>query len=221
MISLNYDPYALTFSNSRKNLKWLEIEYFLKKLKEKENIVTKVLDVWCGNWRLVSIAEENTVKLDSYLWIDSSEVLLWEARKMHPEVDFLHLDMLNLEELKWQTFTDIFLIASFHHLETMEQRQKVMADLFDLLEEWWNIYMTNWALESPINYMKYVSSAIDDTENEFWSKDFKIKIWEHDRFYHSFTEKELEFLSEEAWFVIEENREFENQKNTITILKKV
>lgn len=221
MISLNYDPYALTFSNSRKNLKWLEIEYFLKKLKEKNNIVTNVLDIWCGNWRLVSIAEENTVRLDSYLWIDSSEVLLWEARKMHPEVDFLHLDMLNLEELKWQTFTDIFLIASFHHLETIKQRQKVMADLFDLLEEWGNVYMTNWALESPINYMKYVSSAIDDTENEFWSKDFKIKIWEHDRFYHSFTEKELEFLSEEAWFVIEENREFENQKNTITILKKV
>lgn len=219
MISLNYDPYALTFSNSRKDLKWQEIEYFLKKiaLKSEKN----VLDVWCGNWRLLTLATEQKVLFNSYLWIDSSEILLWEAKTLHPSSDFLLLDMTDLSSLSWKKYTDIFLIASFHHLETIEKREKVLEDLFEMLEEGWNIYMTNWALESSINYMKYMNNEIPWTENEYWSKDFKIKIWDFDRYYHSFNLSELEVLSEKAWFAIEENREFENKKNIITILKKV
>lgn len=219
MISINYDPYAMTFSESRKDLRWREIEYFFKQLEWKD--IVKVLDVWCGNGRLLAHAKEDWIKFYSYLWIDSSEILLQEAKKIHPEAEFKHLDMVNLEELKWQTFTDVFLIASFHHLQNYDERLKVLKDLYDLTEEWWQVYMTNWALESSINYMKYLNCAIPNSENEFCSKDFEIKIWEHDRYYHSFSLQELEHLAEDSWYVVVENKEFENKKNIITILKKV
>jgi hypothetical protein len=40
---VNYDNFAKIFSNSRKNMKWEEIEYFLKFLKQKEK--SSILDV--------------------------------------------------------------------------------------------------------------------------------------------------------------------------------
>jgi cyclopropane fatty-acyl-phospholipid synthase-like methyltransferase len=44
---VDYNNFAKTFSKSRKNMKWLEMEYFLEKLNFTNDI--KILDVGCGN----------------------------------------------------------------------------------------------------------------------------------------------------------------------------
>lgn len=58
-------------------MKWEEIEYFL----EKYTPFWSVLDVGCGNGRLLGALDSKEKIFNSYLWIDASEKLLEEAEK--------------------------------------------------------------------------------------------------------------------------------------------
>ena len=106
--------------------------------------------------------------------------------------------------------------------KTYVSRIPIRKATFDILKEWGKIYMTNWALNSPLNYDKYKTSLIEIPwwENKWWSLDYNITIWENDRYYHCFSIAELEYLASVSWFKIIENRLFENQRNIITILQK-
>jgi hypothetical protein len=70
-------------------------------------------------------------------------------------------------------FEAIFFIASFHHLETFEERLKVLEQTKKVLVPGGKIYMTNWHLLSDQN-QKYLLSKKRDYPNE--SADFDIKI---------------------------------------------
>ncbi|MCP4524153.1 MAG: hypothetical protein GY828_08095, partial [Candidatus Gracilibacteria bacterium] len=48
---VDYNNFAKTFSKSRKNMKWGEMEYFLKQVSISES--TNILDVGCGNGRFL------------------------------------------------------------------------------------------------------------------------------------------------------------------------
>ncbi len=212
---VDYNNFAKTFSNSRKNMKWEEINYFIS-LMSLDKPKT-VLDVWCWNARLLWCLKSSKIELIDYLWIDLSSWLLGEAKKAYPKYNFLELDMLDLKKIN-KKFSDIFFIASFHHLKTIEERLLVLSSLHNLLEKWWRIYMTNWALNSPLNRKKYKSSQINWSENRFWSLDYKIKIWVFSRFYHSFSLEELNYLFSKAWFKVLNNYLFENNKNYVSII---
>lgn len=80
--------------------------------------------------------------------------------------------------------------------------------------------MTNWSLHTPKNLEKYKTSQRAMSQNIFWSYDYDIKIWEHTRYYHSFSLLELKHLSEKVGFRVWENRLFDSERNTITILEK-
>jgi 2-polyprenyl-3-methyl-5-hydroxy-6-metoxy-1,4-benzoquinol methylase len=49
---VNYDLFSETFSESRNNMKWEEIEYFLETYSEYID-EKKILDIGCGNGRLL------------------------------------------------------------------------------------------------------------------------------------------------------------------------
>jgi SAM-dependent methyltransferase len=217
---VDYNNFAKTFSKSRKNMKWLEMEYFMDKLNFSDN--TKILDIWCGNWRflweLISIFSDK-INSNNYTWADLSSGLLEEARKDYSEFNFHELNMLDIDSLE-DKFTDIFFFASFHHLQNIDDRLVVLKKAFDKLETGWKIYMTNWALNSELNSKRYNSAIIEWSENEFGSLDYNIKIWEFDRYYHCFSIEELTYLFTEAWFKIIENKLFENNRNFISIIQK-
>jgi len=244
--NVDYNSFAKTFSNSRKNMKWEEILYFLDIIhpltpsfntkgrgKELKNI--GILDVWCWNgrflWELLTSPLAPLLNIGNYLWIDLSKWLLDEAENNYPWFNFQELNMLDLSKLNsllplggalgWGA---IFFIASFHHLKTIKDRLKVLKDAYTLLESWWMIFMTNWALDSELNKEKYkdsiISPSLQGEGGRGWGFDYNIKIWKYNRFYHCFSLKELEYLSKEVWFEIIENRLFENNKNYILILKK-
>lgn len=210
-----YDGFAKNFSAWRKNMKWWEIDYFLSDMPE----LSSLLDIWCGNGRLLEIISDSDVKIWKYLWVDNSLWLLEEAKKLHPDNDFQLLDMQDIGNIKEQ-FDAIFLIASFHHLESIEERENTLLSAYRLLKPDGKLYMTNWALESEINKEKYKKSREEWSENVFGSTDYSIKFWEFYRYYHCFSLSELENISLCAWFEVIENRLFENQKNFVTILQK-
>lgn len=216
---VNYDEFAQTFSSSREWMKWEEIEYFLEKYSEYID-EKKILDIWCGNGRLLDTFIKSQYIFDiDYFWIDSSKWMIDEAKKKFGSDDFFVCDMLELDTLKMKNFESVFFIASFHHLLTVEERIKVLENLKKIVLPGSYIFMTHWALESELNREKYNLSVIKDSQNEFWSKDFNIKIWEFERFYHCFSLQELEYLFEKIGYEIIENKLFENKRNFISIIK--
>jgi len=155
-----------------------------------------------------------------YLWTDLCEWLIEEAKKLNPENDFLVVDMKNIDEISYKRkFDVIFLIASFHHLNNIEDREYVLNKLKTLLNPNWIIFMTNWALNSELNQKKYNSSIIPDSQNSFGSLDYDIKIWEFSRYYHCFSLEELDYLFKKTWFDVVENRLFDNKRNFVSIIK--
>ena len=243
---INYDNFSKEFSDSRKNMKWEEIDYFLWILKKnkyctklnRESLANKctnnkkntksssksqglsILDIWCGGWRLLWELLKKEVNISNYLWIDLSNWMLKEAISNYPYYNFKHLNMLELLNLKDKNFNCIFFIASFHHLKNTNDRLKVLKSLHNILEKGSMVFMTNWYLIESDNYKKYKNRIIDNSKNSFWGLDFKIKFWKFDRFYHWFNLKELRYLFFKSWFDIIENRIFDWKKNIISIIKK-
>ncbi len=217
-MSVDYNNFATTFSNSRKNMKWEEIDYLIDFLNKKNSNWISILDIGCWNGRLLAHIENSWIKIDNYLWTDLSSWLIQEAKKLHPNHSFQVLDMVYISEIA-EKFDYIFFIASFHHLQTIKERIKVLKQIKNLLKPDWVIFMTNWALNSELNSEKYKKSIIENSKNEFWSQDYSIKIGEFTRFYHSFTLEELDFLFRETWFEVVENKLFENGRNWVSIIE--
>lgn len=221
-LTTNYNNFSKTFSDSRKNMKWEELDYFIEKylLINSKNLKS-ILDIGCGNGRFLKQIF-NYIKIENidYTWVDLSVWMIEEAKKNFQDKNFLVLDMLDLDKIEGKNFDFIVFIASFHHLNSIEKRIEVLEKTKKLLKDWWIIFMTNWALESNLNKEKYKNSKLKNTENQFWSSDFSIKIWKFDRFYHCFSISELNYLFEKMNFNILENREFNNEKNIISVVRK-
>jgi len=224
---INYDNFSNTFSASRNWMKWEEIEYFLEKYKDFID-EKKILDIWCGNGRLLDHFIKSKFITDiNYFWVDSSIWMISEAKEKFWTDDFSVLNMAEIDSLfsppilgksAGELFESIFFIASFHHLFTIEERIEVLNKLKTIIKPWSYIFMTNWALNSELNKEKYSSSIIPNSQNEFESIDYNIKIWEFLRFYHNFSLKELEYLFTKTWYKIIENRLFNNDRNIISVI---
>ncbi len=218
---VDYDNFGRTFSKSRKNMKWEEIDYFISSyiswIKNKN-----ILDLWCGSWRLLEhLSIHFPINDFFYNWVDISSKMLSFASQNFPTKKFVKLNMIDIDKFDSKKFDCIFFIASFHHIDKFEDRLTILKKSFSILKKWWIIFFTNWSLNSDINNKKYKSSIIKWSENEFWSLDYDIKIWKHNRYYHCFSLIELEFLFKKSWFSILENRVFDNKKNIISIVRKI
>ncbi|MDD2907486.1 MAG: class I SAM-dependent methyltransferase [Candidatus Gracilibacteria bacterium] len=221
MNKVDYDNISKGFSESRKNMRWEEIYYFISDFLS-DYKGKYFLDIGCGSARLL---EQFSINFDiddiNYLGVDLSIGMLEEAKKSYPNKDFLNLDMLNLDKIKDKKFDFIFLIASFHHLQTLEERVEVLEKIYSLLKPEGKVFFTNWFLNSPINHDKYKKDIINDSENEFGSMDYNIYFGDYPRFYHCFTLDELEYLFKKTGFEIIENGVFDTKKNFVSIIKKI
>lgn len=124
--------------------------------------------------------------------------MITEARKLHPDNQFEVIGMQNITIID-RSFDSILLLASFHHLESQEERIQVLENTKKLLKPNGRIYMTNWNLR---NQEKYAKNHRGDGE-------FDIKIGEFSRYYHGFTVDELAELFEETGYRVIENRIFD------------
>ncbi|MBX9809001.1 class I SAM-dependent methyltransferase [Candidatus Gracilibacteria bacterium] len=202
---MSYDNFATTFSNSRKNHPWPELEYIIEDLKQNE--YSSVLDIGCGNGRFLEESLKMNYRPIKYLGIDESEGMIREARKLNPSNQFQVIGMQDMKIIE-QSFDVLLFLASFHHLETREERIRVLESTKKLLTQKSRIYMTNWNLLDQERYQK----------NHRGNGEFDIKIGEFSRYYHGFTLTELSDLFEEAGYSTFENRIFDGGRNIISIL---
>ena len=61
--------------------------------------------------------------------------------------------MQDLDQIS-DTFDSLLFLASFHHLETREERIQVLKDVKELIQPNGRIYMTNWNLQGQVKYEK-------------------------------------------------------------------
>lgn len=206
---MSYDNFARTFSKSRKNHPWPEIDFFLKDFKDQH--YKTILDIGCGNGRLLEEIQKSEISIENYLWLDSSLGMITEARNIHPDNDFAVCDMSHLPQCNfWEKLFDaILFLASFHHLESKAERLQVLQDTKNFLSPNGRLYLTNWNLREQPRYEK----------SHRGDGDFDIKIGEFSRYYHGFTVAELENLFEATHYTIIENRIFEWGRNIVSILE--
>jgi len=161
----------------------------------------KVLDLGCGNGRVIKLLESSSKKFD-YLGIDFSEELLTQGRKQWPGHTFQLADIRNVDLLA-DSFDLVLMIASFHHLETKKERILLLAKVYQALRPGGYLLLTNWNLWQR-KYLKYLFKNIKQKKawNDFfipWKKYSQDKkTWW--RYYHGFTKRELDKLLIQAGF---------------------
>ena len=126
---MSYDQYAQTFSKSRQHHPWPELEYIIEDMIHRK--VQSVLDIGCGNGRFLEEIHHVSFAVHTYLGIDSSQGMIDEAKRLHPEYSFEVCDMRTIHHSPFTIhhFDSLLLLASFHHLETYEVRLQVLRDM--------------------------------------------------------------------------------------------
>lgn len=119
-----YDAIGEHFSQTRKKRMWAEILPFTKKVKSG----MKVLDVGCGNGRLIP---EFKGKKINYLGIDFSQELLDKAKERFPNRRFLNRDITRSED--WERigiYDAVFCLATLHHIPDRNRQHEVMQQIY-------------------------------------------------------------------------------------------
>ncbi|MBB1554402.1 class I SAM-dependent methyltransferase [Candidatus Gracilibacteria bacterium] len=210
---VDYNPFAKTFAQSRKNLKWPELDAILEDITK--NNFSKILDIGCGSGRFVEnyLAKFGEVP-SQYTGVDASKNLILEAKKEFPSTNFVVSTMqeylAKFGEINGEKKIEaIIFLASFHHLENETERMRVLKNAGKILAPNGKIYLTNWNLLGQEKYQK----------NHIGNNDFEIKIGEFIRYYHGFSLQEIEYLAEKSGLSIEKNILFEGERNIFTILQ--
>ena len=84
----DYDTISEHFSNTR-SFMWQDLEFIKKYISNGD----KVLDLGCGNGRLIDLLKDLDIK---YVGIDSSEKLISLAKQKYPKHEFLKANALKL-----------------------------------------------------------------------------------------------------------------------------
>ena len=191
-----YDAISHHFSLTREK-PWKEWDLFLPFLKKEMS----VLDVGCGNGRLIDFLKPYMKK---YVGIDISSGMLREARKKYPQYIFKEGEMSEIGEMFPQgEFDTIFSIAAFHHLPTKKLREKTLGSFHTLLRTNGTLVLSVWNLFQKRYFFRYIESYL--FFHPRWvrvpwkDKEGEVKA---QRYYYSFTKRELKKLFEKSHFNI-------------------
>jgi len=219
IVKKNYREIASDFDISRKKYLWPEMEKFSKLVFSK----AKVLDVGCGNGRLLEAFKNNEI---NYTGFDANEELIRFAQENYPREKFFVHDLLNLEKIKKNNYDFIFLVAVILHIPDKNLRIKVLKDLATKLSDKGKIILSVWDFYGQKRFSSLVRKS--ETKRIFsfdgrergdllftWtSGDAKSRS---DRYYHAFTDSELKEMAYKAGLEIEEF--YKSGKNIWLVLR--
>ncbi len=220
-----YNDVADLFSSTREYL-WDDLKILGKYVKSGGS----VLDVGCGNGRLVELfgvnSKQQIVNSIEYVGIDQSVKLIEIAKKRNPGVEF-HVAEITKLPFEDNSFDAIYCIAVFCHIPP-GFHQQALAEMKRVLKPGGKIIMTNWNafnswVQNKVTLGKYTT---DDQKNFIVPWRSGEKILAH-RYYYGFTKKELEELFTQSGFEILENYftkkgnvvEVDTGENLVSIVK--
>lgn len=213
----NYEEIADSFSSTRTNHSWPELVKLAEEIKEGET----VLDVGCGNGRLLEILSEKKVK---YLGVDQSAELLALARGRFPAAKFILGNILELSQLPEINFDQVFCVAVLHHLPGADLRLAALRQLKNKVKDGGRLILTVWniwrrpklrGLIFRFALLKLLKkNKMDWGDILFdWGEE---KVSE--RYYHAFRGRELKRLAKKTGFKIK--RFYRDNFNYYLILEK-
>ncbi len=165
-----------------------------------------ILDWGCGNGRLVHLLADRNVK---YFGVDQSCELLKHAQHRFPKeikagwVKFFLTDK-KPKKFPADFFDLVFMVASFHHLPSVDTRLKLLRDIYKEMKTGGKLIMTVWNLSSEFAKQKESKGWREVGDNDFiipW-KNPQGEV-EVERYYHNFSQDELGELLLKVGFKIE------------------
>ena len=201
----DYDLIAEEFSQTRGFL-WEELKTFKDLVKDEE----KVLDLGCGNGRLLELLQDKKIE---YVGLDNSQKLIEIAKEKHPNFQFLVADALSLPFLA-DSFDKVFSISVFHHIPSEEFRLKFLEEIKRILKPKGILILTVWNLWQKRYFLLIFKFFI--LKLFFRSRlDFKdiFLPWGRkiDRYFHCFTKGEIERLIKEVNLKIKNSGEIKSR----------
>lgn len=205
----SYNEMGQKFSDSR-YLPWLEIKQKIQKYVKNGN---NILDLGCGNGRLLKSLSNSNLNNLTYLGFDNNKILITKAREIKIKdsfkVKFVYDDILNLNSLETNSFDIIFIIAVLNHFPTLELRHQILTNIYRILKPGGKLIMTNWNLWNFNNKKSVWYKDIFNKNSKFGSLKLKdiITMWQnkYPLYYYAFYKKELEKELISAQFKVLEN----------------
>ena len=213
-----YNTEAKKYAETRKKF-WHEEKAILDAITPlfENNDKVRVLEFGCGSGRFATLLNQNFPGKFDYVWIDLSDELLSYASTANPNLTFFQWDITKLiKNFEQESFDLIVWTSSFQHIPTTKERSFLMKNFYRLLNYDGMLLMTNWSLSKWFvkKHRKAVLKArfmslihFDKSE----SRDIMVpwtdnKTWKvYKRFYHFFSLKELQNLSDFAWLTTKLN----------------
>jgi len=222
-----YSKFSAEFSDSRSEDR-LNLDPWREYLRDEMSL----LDVGCGNGRLVSALEREKHPL-AYLGIDSSAELVALAAKRAAKLK--HLDatfrVADLADPNWckglgkfGSFDLMLALAVLHHLPSFQLRARVLNDIKTLLAPNGAFVMSNWQfLNSQRLRNKLVPwDRVDLKPEELEQGDYLLD-WKRGgtgyRYVHFVTEAEVQELARTTRYTVVRQEYADNDLNLFSILK--
>ncbi|MBL7057754.1 class I SAM-dependent methyltransferase [Patescibacteria group bacterium] len=222
IVEKNYIEIAKEFNETRKKELWSE----LKKISEQIKKGSKILDVGCGNGRIIDALLDKDIK---YLGIDSSTNLIELAKSNHKEQGWAQFELGKIEELgkiKEHNFDYVFCLAVIHHIPGTQLQIEALKQLKNKVKKDGRIIISAWNLWNKPKFRSLIIKfallkLIGKNKMDFGDIlfDWKNKKGEKvsKRYYHAFTKRELKRIVKKSGLKIE--KIYKDTYNYYLILK--
>ena len=195
----DYNIIAQHFSKTR-NFVWEE----LKSLSQYSFTGERVLDLGCGNGRLLEIFKDISV---DYIGVDSSEKLIEIAKRKYPKAKFQKGDALNLP-FPANYFDKIYSIAVFHHIPSVKFRLRFLREAKRVLKPEGLLILTVWNLwqqkflkyHLKFFFLKLIKKSKLDFKDIFYPWKNQAGEVVVQRYVHVFSKRELKKLVKKSGF---------------------
>lgn len=201
----SYEKIAREFSETRARF-WPELTFIKNHLPK----TGKILDVGCGNGRLLELLDETAL---AYTGIDFSDNMLKEAKRLHPDKNFILADALNLP-FPDQSFNAVTSFAVLHHIPSEEFREKFMSEAARVLAPNGVLIITIWDLwqiRFLPHWIKSFLSKISGKNLDWGDLFLTFGKNKETRFLHAFTKNHLASLAKKSGFSIKILRKIKNE----------
>jgi 2-polyprenyl-3-methyl-5-hydroxy-6-metoxy-1,4-benzoquinol methylase len=199
-----YDKTASDWDKTRQNF-WPEL---IGEIKKYIKINTRILDLGCGNGRLIKELEVFNI---DYVGIDPSKELIKIAKEKYPEKNLQVFNGLDLKSFESESFNQVISIAVLHHippekvLEWLKEVNRVTKQNTTSIFTTWNLGESNYDL------------------NE--NKDAVIGFIHHKntRYVHYYNYIEIKEIFEKSGYEVVDIKEIKRESgmsNTVIIVKK-